>query len=294
MVGAASVSNTVSTGRWHSIFGTLKGAYTSAMAMFREFDWSRTEHTSDLSRLAVLDAATFARVRFELPPGTRFRSLPVDAGDYGLVFPPAGESCATGPELVVALGQGAKIDVIEGVYVRWLDPDGPRPCARVCKGHQSGTRQAPEGFAVGASGERSRQQRLGQAAQAVARHKSEPRAKRVFDTRQGEMMNLPENKITQPVVAALTTGLIRAAVSDNLARLPPHVIVFTATTDGFLSGATEAEVRAVASGPVATYFASLRAMVDPKGDASILEMKHSADALLVCKTRGSGRGVILT
>ena len=28
-------------------------------------------------------------------------------------------------------------------------------------------------------------------------------------------------------------------------------------------------------------------MVDPKGDASILEMKHSADALLVCKTRGT-------
>ena len=31
----------------------------------------------------------------------------------------------------------------------------------------------------------------------------------------------------------------------------------------------------------------LRAMVDPKGDASILEMKHSADGLLVCKTRGT-------
>ena len=28
-------------------------------------------------------------------------------------------------------------------------------------------------------------------------------------------------------------------------------------------------------------------MVDPKGDDSILEMKHSADALLVCKTRGT-------
>ena len=100
-------------------------------------------------------------------------------------------------------------------------------------------------------------------------------------------MNLHESKITQPVVAALTTGLLRAVLSEILARLPPHVIVFTATTDGWLSTATEAEARAAASGPVATYFASLRAMVDPKGDASILEMKHSANALLVCKTRGT-------
>ena len=35
------------------------------------------------------------------------------------------------------------------------------------------------------------------------------------------------------------------------------------------------------------YFSSLRALVDPTGDAGILEMKHSASALLVCKTRGT-------
>jgi hypothetical protein len=101
------------------------------------------------------------------------------------------------------------------------------------------------------------------------------------------MMNLDESKITQPLVAALTTGLLRAVLSEIIANLPAHVSVFTATTDGFLSTAPEAEARAAASGPVATYFANLRAMVDQKGDASILEMKHSANGLLVCKTRGT-------
>ena len=100
-------------------------------------------------------------------------------------------------------------------------------------------------------------------------------------------MTSTESRITQPLVAALTTGLLRAVLSEIIANLPQHVTVFTATTDGWLSTATEAEAHAATGGPVARYFASLRAMVDPKGDASILEMKHSADALLVCKTRGT-------
>ena len=138
----------------------LKGAYTSALAMFRQLDWSGTEHTTDLSRLAVLDAVTFARVKFQFPPGTRFPSLPVDADDYGLIYPLSGESCATGPELVVALGQGATIKVIEGVVVPWQDADGPRPFLEFTKAHQPGTRQAPQRLAAGAAGEGGRQQRL--------------------------------------------------------------------------------------------------------------------------------------
>jgi hypothetical protein len=81
--------------------------------------------------------------------------------------------------------------------------------------------------------------------------------------------------------------LLRALLSEITALLPDHVRIYTATTDGWLSTATEVEARAAASGPVATYFASLRAIVGSKGDASILEMKHSASGLLVCKTRGT-------
>ena len=60
------------------------------------------------------------------------------------------------------------------------------------------------------------------------------------------MKNLDESRITQPLVAALTTGLLRAVLSEIIANLPPHVTVFTATTDGWLSTATEAEARAAA------------------------------------------------
>ena len=277
----------------HGIYRTsafdwdLKGAYTSALAMFRQFDWDRSEHTTELARLAVLDAATIARVKFQFPVATRFPSLPVDAGDYGLVYPLSGESCATGPELVVALAQGAKIDVLEGAIVPWLDDAGLRPFKEFARFINEQRALHPKGSALELLAKEAGNSLYGKTAQAVASYKTEPRSKRAFDTRRGEMHDLDPSRITQPLVAALTTGLLRALLSEIIANLPPHVTVFTATTDGWLSTATEAEARAAACGPVAQHFGSLRALVDPKGDPAILEMKHSADALLVYKTRGT-------
>ena len=226
----------------------LKGAYTTALAMFRELDWARTEHTTDLDRLAVLDEATFARVKFQFPPGTRFPSLPVDADPHGLIYPLSGESCATGPELMVALGQGATITVIEGVYIPWRDPDGPRPFLEFTKLINQERGRHDKGSPLELLAKEAGNSVYGKTAQAVASHKTPPKRKRVFDTRVGQMEDLPESRITQPIIAALTTGLLRALLSEIIAMLPDQVRLYTATTDGWLSTATEAEVRAAATG----------------------------------------------
>jgi hypothetical protein len=265
----------------------LRGAYTSALAMFRQFDWSKTERTTDISRLAVIDTVAFARVKFRFAAGTCFPSLPVQADDYGLIYPLSGESCATGPELLVALGQGAQIEVVEGVVVPWESADGPRPFLEFTSFINQERAKHPKGSPLELLVKEAGNSVYGKTAQAVASYKSAPRTKRTFDTRQGDMTDLDPSRITQPLVAALTTGLLRAVLSEIIAHLPPQVTVFTATTDGWLSTATEAEAQAAACGPVSTYFASLRAMVDPKRDAGVLEMKHSAGGLLVCKTRGA-------
>ena len=147
----------------------------------------RTEHTTDLDRLAVLDAATFARVKFQFPPGTRFPSLPVDADPHGLIYPLSGESCATGPELVVALGQGATITVIEGVYIPWRDPDGPRPFLEFTKLINQERGRHDKGSPLELLAKEAGNSVYGKTAQAVASHKTAPRRKRVFDTRVGQM-----------------------------------------------------------------------------------------------------------
>ena len=63
----------------------LKGCYTTAMAPFSTLDWVSIEHTKEVSRLAVLEDPSVAKVDFEFPEGARFPCLPVNTGDGGLV-----------------------------------------------------------------------------------------------------------------------------------------------------------------------------------------------------------------
>ena len=93
--------------------------------------------------------------------------------------------------------------------------------------------------------------------------------------------------MTQPALAPMITGLLRAVLSEILANLPAHVEVHSVTTDGWLSTASETEARAATHGPVCRYFAQLRALVAPDGSDEILECKKTARKVLVCKTRGT-------
>ena len=254
----------------------LKGAYTNALAQFRAIDWAAIEHTTDLERLAVLEPLTVACVDFEFPPGTRFPSLPVDADAYGLIYPLKGTTTVPGPELVVALSQGAHIIVRAGVVAPWLDPNAPRPFvdyARLVNRTRAGY---PKGSPLELLAKEAGNSLYGKTGQGVGEMKTAPANRRVFDSRSGESRPLPPSPITCPLVAAHTSGLPRAVVSEILSRLPPHVRVLSATTDGWLSDVTEEEARAAASGPVCRHFARLRALVDPAGSDEILEVKHRA------------------
>jgi hypothetical protein len=264
----------------------LRGAYTNAMAAFREPDWAKVTHTADIERLASLDAITFACVDFEFPAETRFPALPVAAGDYGLIYPLQGTSYCTGPELVVARNMGACLTARAGVVIPWLDPHGPRPFVDFARTVNETRAKHEKGSALELLAKEAGNSAYGKLAQAVSGMSSTPKSRRTFDTRVGEMTDLTPSRITSAPLAAMTSALPRAVLSEILSRLPAHVTVTSATTDGWLCDASEDEIREAASGPVACYFASLRAMVDPSGSDAILEQKHAANAILQCKTRG--------
>ena len=264
----------------------LSGAYTTSLAFFREIDWAAVEHTKSLERLAVLDRPTFARVDFEFPPATRFPCLPVDGEGYGLIYPLSGSCECTGPELVVARNMGAKIVVREGIVLKWLDPNGPRPFVEFAKTVNRSRKQHSKGSALELLAKEAGNSAYGKTAQAVGSMKTKPVPRRVFDTREGVMASLPPSLITNPIFAALTSGLPRAVLSEILSRLPDHVVVASATTDGFLSTATEEEANYAADGPVCRHFRKLRALVSADGSDIILEMKHLARKILQVKTRG--------
>ena len=271
----------------------LKGAYTTAMAMLRIPDWPSASQETRIERLAVVDQAiTFARVRFEFPAATRFPSLPVRAAERGLIYPLRGTSWCAGPEIVVALNQGADIRVEAGCRVEWITGSSSpfeafsRSISRIrqqAKVDKDSLRNllAKE---IGNSA-------YGKIAQAVecSRTVSDggvdaARGKRVFDSRTGVMKTLPGSAITNPMFAATTTGLVRAAVSEMLACAPPEAIICSVTTDGFLSSMSIDEV--CQTGPVARAFEAARRGITPEAP-EILETKHVVGRALIVKTRGA-------
>jgi len=269
----------------------IKGAYTTAMAGIRMPDWSAAEATTDLSRLAVIDSAiALARVRFRFPRGTRFPSLPVRAGGgRGLLYPLSGETHATGPELVVALGQGARIEVVAGIVIPFDDRDDRRPFAafsRRIADTRANYRETTPAFEKAAK--EIGNSLYGKVAQAVDVWRTtgtgvRAGGKRVFDARTGASVDLPPSAITSPPLAAWITGLVRAVCSECVASIPAGRRVYTLTTDGWLSSAPITEVDT--TGPVARVFARLREIVS--GDPRVLEIKHAVGQCVVVKTRGT-------
>ena len=192
----------------------LAGAYTTSMAVFRNPDWDRVEFTTDLKKLATLDNMTIARVRFSFPKDTRFPCLPVRAREYGLLFPLEGVSYTTGPELIVAREMGAKIEVEHGFTIPWAD--NHRPFVKYTR-EINRIRTKYKGTVTDRLAKECGNSLYGKLAQGVSgladcSRDEERRSRNIFKSRTGEYEPLPPSKITQPVLAAYTTGLVRAVV----------------------------------------------------------------------------------
>jgi hypothetical protein len=273
------------TGRsWQDI--DVSGAYTSAMAGLLRVDWDSGSHTKDLNKLATLDAATHARVYFRFPDGTRFPNLPVVTENKSLLFPMEGEAYCVGPELVVALNMGAEIIVQNGMRFEFFPGSDGRMFA---------------GFSEFVAAERKKYKETnplrekmvkevgnslyGKTGQAIASQKSVGKdTRKNFDTRTGGSKDLITSKISNAVLAAQTTGWLRALISEIMENLPASVLVLSATTDGFLCDATMKEAKAACNGPVAKRFKFFSELI---GRSEILEVKHTAASVLVLKTRGA-------
>jgi hypothetical protein len=71
-------------------------------------------------------------------------------------------------------------------------------------------------------------------------------------------------------------------LSEQIASIPPHRTVISATTDGFITDADESELKM--DGPMATRFQALCERVVP--GSKMLERKHKVSQLIAIKTRG--------
>ncbi len=251
----------------------LSSAYTTAMAIICLPDWSAIRQTRDLDEFQP-HVMGYARVRFRFPDGTRFPCLPVRTSG-GLLFPLEGVSYCCSPEIYLARKLGAQLEILIGCVLPSSFETRPFEAFIIecIKRRKSFTKGALEELLWKEIGNST----YGKTAQGL-------RKKRCFDSRTGEYGDLPPSKITNPYLAAYTTSFVRAVLGEIIAALPLHRSVCSATTDGFLTDATDEEVMAATEGPLGLSFAQTRLRLS--GDTSILERKHRIAQPLGWRTRG--------
>ena len=88
--------------------------------------------------------------------------------------------------------------------------------------------------------------------------------------------------MTNPYMAAHTTGFVRATLAEVMNSIPSERVVVSATTDGFLTNATMEELDL--TGPLASRYQALCNTVTD--NEPMLVCKHQCRQIIAMKTRG--------
>jgi hypothetical protein len=276
------------------------------MALIGRADWSTIRSIRDTRELLggnlEHDDLAFANVDFEFPDDVRYPVLPVRT-ENGLLFPRKGNSTTHISEILLARDLGCKIELVEGRRIdseRILKRRPNAPSSDIEEVYDlvnSGSEYLPafrpfSGFAKNCIDVRLKHDKktldnlfwkelvnstYGKTAQGL-------RERRIYDLRDAETKPLKPNKITNPVFAAFITAFCRGVLGEIMNALPPEVQIFSVTTDGFLTTATDKQMQAVAYGPLGRRYLDSRRRL--AGEWGIYEIKHIIRQPVGWRTRG--------
>ncbi len=187
----------------------------------------------------------FARVRFSFPDDVQYPCLPVRDPHFGLIYVQKGETYATAAEILLALQAGATVEALTSVEFSVVSKYGRPECPFMpyLKGLISERKRYKAEDSVSSkimekALKESVNSTYGKTAQGV-----NPR--KVVQAHDGDTEILGPSKITESIMASLTTGLARAALSAVLLAIErfnqgktekDQISIVSATTDGLLIG----------------------------------------------------------
>lgn len=283
---------------WRDI--DFASAYATAMVNIRETDWRNVHETKDLDVLADIGrrGIGIALVAFEVPRHVKHPPLPVRAGDRGLYFPYEGAAWATGPELWLARQMGTKIEVKDGIFVPWCDPNPETAFYPFAETMRKGN--AMRGAAKKAGQPQLEQTiklalnsiygKTGQSVGELGNHSLEStgnattrakyKVKTGYDPRTSEYKNIPTSKLTQPWWASFTTGQVRAALCELMNNIAPGEMIANGVTDGIC--ATQ-DPNTIPLGQIAQFMLEGRQRQGQSG--VLLEPKGQSRGILSARTR---------
>jgi hypothetical protein len=252
----------------------LSSAYPTAMALIGLPDWRSLYNSTELKEFTPTTLG-YALIDFEFPTQTRYPCIPVRT-DGGLIFPLTGKrvSCCA-PEIAVAMKLGAKITIHDGVIVP--HDTSQRVFGTFIKNCLDRRISAGKKTLRGLFWKEISNSTYGKTAQGLRR-------KRVYDLRERGMKTLDESPITNPFFAAFITSFTRALLGEIINAIPDQKMVFSCTTDGFLSNISDAEMHDACRGDLAQIFSKERHHLT--GSMVVLEKKHAIRCPLGWRTRG--------
>lgn len=251
----------------------LTSAYPTAMATIGRPLWReiREMKAADLNEIKIGSLA-FAYVDFEFPRSVRYPTLPIRTAN-GIVFPRRGRSYCAAPEIVLARELGCKLRLRRGIIIP-QDADDLvfYPFIKDALNKRLAAKSDIEAQFY----KEMANSCYGKTAQGL-------RDKRVFGLKTGRTKRLPESEITNPAYAAFITSFVRAVDGEIMNRIPADKMVFSVTTDGFITNATSEQMRIATSGPLARRYQETSTRLT---GANILKAKHAVRQVLGWRTRG--------
>jgi hypothetical protein len=250
----------------------LTSAYPTAMATIGKPDWKSIYTSIDLDQIIAAPFG-FACVDFKFSDTTRYPTLPVRT-ENGIIFPLSGRSYCVTPELEVARQLGCDLAVKHGVIIPQDQND------KIFFDFIKTTitaRKSAKTPVENAFWKEITNSSYGKTAQGL-------RPKRVYNMKSEDHEKIPESRISNPFIAAYITSFVRAAVGEIINRIPDDKMVFSITTDGFITNATDAEMEVAKQGKIATIYSLTQKALT--GDDTVLSEKHGVKQVLGWRTRG--------
>ena len=281
----------------------LQNAYPTAMCLVADIDWKNPIEKRIKDRMITIDdfkdslsgeinpfLPMAANVQFSFPKDCLYPCIPT-AYDGSIVFTLNTKDdtfiSAAGPEIYLALKLGAKVTCRDGMVLRRLAKDGQVSCSirHAVRQLVADRAKAKKLFGKGSLPDLILKTIVnagyGKTAQQLIQ-------KDCWDEYLGNMRNMDCSTITNPVIACMTTSIIRAlllAAQNQLHQL--KYTVYSLTTDGFISNAPQSILKQLDLYDMHQIVAKARLFLTGGKSPELWEIKHQQNDLLNFTTRGN-------
>ena len=250
----------------------LTGAYPTAMALIGQPLWDQIYSSTNKNDYTPTTLG-YACIDFEFKNNVRYPTLPVRTNN-GIIFPRKGRSYCSAPEIALAMRLGCDFKIRHGIIIPQDDNNKIFfPFLQKTIQHRMDAKTDLEK----AFWKEITNSSYGKTAQGLRR-------KRVFNIQKEANQQLPESQITNPYYASFITSFVRACVGEIINSIPKDKMVFSVTTDGFITDASDEEIRKASEGTLSSHFANSRLNLSCKSE--VVSKKHKVRQVLGWKTRG--------